>query len=146
VFTKLDGAALHPAQVTGWFADLDREASLSPVRLHDLRHDIATCLLTSGMEMKASRRFWLLQRRHHRGLAFAHGWMRTRPRDLSVADRPTDLTWTKRRWQCQDPNCAAHVRRVAAADPAEIEADVPASPVGWSSGRRPRPDGDPAHP
>ncbi|MBS2545307.1 transposase [Catenulispora sp. NL8] len=34
-----------------------------------------------------------------------HGWVRTRPRDLPVAGRRTALTWTKRRWKCQNPGC-----------------------------------------
>ena len=34
-----------------------------------------------------------------------HSWVRTRPRDLPVAGRRTYLTWTKRRWKCQQPNC-----------------------------------------
>src|SRR3954447_5333726 len=34
-----------------------------------------------------------------------HGWVRTRPRDLPVAGRPTALTWTKRRWQCRQTVC-----------------------------------------
>lgn len=34
-----------------------------------------------------------------------HGWVRTRPRDLAVAGRPTALTWTKRRWQCRTQDC-----------------------------------------
>ena len=52
VFTLPDGSALHPAQVTGWFMDLAREAALPPIRLHDLRHGTATHMLTSGVEMK----------------------------------------------------------------------------------------------
>jgi integrase len=52
VFTHPDGTALHPAQVTGWFTDLAREAGLPPIRLHDLRHGTATHMLTSGVEMK----------------------------------------------------------------------------------------------
>lgn len=35
-----------------------------------------------------------------------HGWVCTRPRDLPLAGRPTDLTWTKRRWKCRQPDCA----------------------------------------
>ena len=34
-----------------------------------------------------------------------HSWVRTRPRDLPVAGRPTVLTWTKRRWRCRNPGC-----------------------------------------
>lgn len=35
-----------------------------------------------------------------------HSWVRTRPRDLPVAGRPTRLTWTKRRWRCRNPACS----------------------------------------
>lgn len=35
----------------------------------------------------------------------AHSWVRTRPRDLSVAGRRTALTWTKRRWRCRNRAC-----------------------------------------
>ncbi|MEY9889226.1 integrase [Catenulispora sp. MAP5-51] len=52
VFTRSDGTALRPAQISDWFLDLAREASLPPIRLHDLRHGTATHLLTSGVEMK----------------------------------------------------------------------------------------------
>jgi transposase len=34
-----------------------------------------------------------------------HSWVRTHPRDLPVAGRPTTLTWTKRRWRCRNPAC-----------------------------------------
>jgi transposase len=34
-----------------------------------------------------------------------HSWVRTRPRDLPVAGRRTELTWTKRRWRCREPRC-----------------------------------------
>jgi hypothetical protein len=35
-----------------------------------------------------------------------HSWTRTRPRDLPVAGRRTELTWTKRRWRCRNPLCS----------------------------------------
>lgn len=34
-----------------------------------------------------------------------HGWVRTRPRDLPMAGRRTSLTWTKRRWRCEESDC-----------------------------------------
>jgi transposase len=37
---------------------------------------------------------------------YPHSWVRTRPRDLPVAGRPTVLTWIKRRWRCFNPVCA----------------------------------------
>lgn len=39
------------------------------------------------------------------GSGHSHGWVRTRPLDLPVAGRRTDLTWTKRRWKCRQPDC-----------------------------------------
>ncbi|MFL6110985.1 MAG: ISL3 family transposase [Catenulispora sp.] len=35
----------------------------------------------------------------------AHSWVTTRPRDLPVAGRRTELWWTKRRWRCGNPDC-----------------------------------------
>jgi transposase len=34
-----------------------------------------------------------------------HSWVRTRPRDLPVAGRRTELIWTKRRWRCRNETC-----------------------------------------
>jgi transposase len=34
-----------------------------------------------------------------------HSWVRTRPRDLPVAGRRSELSWSKRRWRCRDPKC-----------------------------------------
>jgi transposase len=34
-----------------------------------------------------------------------HSWVTTRPRDLPLAGRFAELTWTKRRWRCQSPDC-----------------------------------------
>lgn len=33
-------------------------------------------------------------------------WVTTRPRDLPVAGRRVDLRWRKRRWHCEQPECA----------------------------------------
>lgn len=52
VFTDFDGGALHPAYVTEQFQLLAREAGLPPIRLHDVRHGVATHLLTAGVDMK----------------------------------------------------------------------------------------------
>jgi transposase len=35
----------------------------------------------------------------------AHSNVATRPRDLAVAGRRTELTWRKRRWRCMEPTC-----------------------------------------
>jgi integrase len=42
VFTRQDGAALHPEYVTRHFERLARDAGLPPIRLHDFRHGAAT--------------------------------------------------------------------------------------------------------
>lgn len=34
-----------------------------------------------------------------------HSNVRTRPRDLAVAGRRTELTWYKKRWRCMEPSC-----------------------------------------
>ena len=52
VFTKPDGQALHPAEVTERFQALAAEAGLPPIRLHDLRHGAATLALAAGADMK----------------------------------------------------------------------------------------------
>lgn len=52
VFTRENGAALHPAQVTDQFERLAFEAGLPPIRLHDLRHGAATLALAAGVDVK----------------------------------------------------------------------------------------------
>jgi integrase len=52
VFTREDGAALHPATMTGQFERLAFEAGVPPIRLHDLRHGAATLALAAGVDMK----------------------------------------------------------------------------------------------
>jgi integrase len=52
VFTRADGSALHPAEVTARFRNLVAEAGLPPIRLHDLRHGAATLALAAGVDMK----------------------------------------------------------------------------------------------
>ena len=52
VFTREDGTAYHPAQVTERFYRLAYAAGLPPVRLHDLRHGAATLALAAGKSMK----------------------------------------------------------------------------------------------
>jgi integrase len=51
-FTRPDGSALHPAEVTDMFEQLAYLAGLPPIRLHDLRHGAATLLLAAGHDMK----------------------------------------------------------------------------------------------
>jgi transposase len=34
-----------------------------------------------------------------------YGWVTTRPRDLPVAGRRTELRWRKRRWRCAEQGC-----------------------------------------
>lgn len=52
VFTREDGAALHPDQVFDLFGRLAFRAGLPPIRLHDLRHGAATLMLAAGADMK----------------------------------------------------------------------------------------------
>ncbi|MGH8879893.1 MAG: site-specific integrase [Stackebrandtia sp.] len=52
VFTRPDGRALHPADVTDRFRELTQQADLPPVRLHDLRHGAASLALAAGADIK----------------------------------------------------------------------------------------------
>ncbi|MGI5486373.1 site-specific integrase [Microtetraspora malaysiensis] len=52
VFTQDNGQPLHPARVTDQFERLAQQASLPPVRLHDLRHGAATLILAAGHDLK----------------------------------------------------------------------------------------------
>jgi integrase len=52
MFTKEDGAELHPEYVTRHFEQLYRRAELPPIRLHDLRHGAATLALAGGADLK----------------------------------------------------------------------------------------------
>lgn len=52
VFTKADGAPLHPASITDRFHELADAAGLPPIRLHDLRHGAASLMLAAGVEAK----------------------------------------------------------------------------------------------
>ncbi len=52
VFTREDGAQLHPEYVTRHFAVLARQAGLPRIRLHDLRHTAASLALAAGVSMK----------------------------------------------------------------------------------------------
>lgn len=51
VFTREDGAALHPAAVTALFERLAFAAGLPPVGLHALRHGAATYALAAGVDV-----------------------------------------------------------------------------------------------
>ena len=52
VFTREDGAALHPASVTELFERQAFAAALPPIRFHDLRHGAATLALAAGNDVK----------------------------------------------------------------------------------------------
>jgi site-specific recombinase XerD len=52
VFTRENGAALHPEYVSRHFEHLTRDGGLPPVRLHDLRHGAATLALAGGADLK----------------------------------------------------------------------------------------------
>lgn len=51
VFTREDGAALHPERVTRRFRSLVGVAGLRPVRLHDLRHGYASLAMAAGVPL-----------------------------------------------------------------------------------------------
>jgi integrase len=52
VFTDEIGASLHPDRVTKLFVQHAHEAGLPKIRLHDLRHTVATLALTAGVHTK----------------------------------------------------------------------------------------------
>jgi integrase len=52
VFTRLDGAPLHPDVISDWFERLAREAGLPKIRLHDVRHSYASAALAAGIPAK----------------------------------------------------------------------------------------------
>ncbi len=52
VFTREDGAALHPDFASRHFGRLVHRADLPPIRLHDLRHGAATIALAGGVDLK----------------------------------------------------------------------------------------------
>jgi integrase/predicted RNA-binding Zn-ribbon protein involved in translation (DUF1610 family) len=52
VFTKENGAALHPEDVTRYFRRAVKMALLPKIRLHDLRHTHATLALRAGIHPK----------------------------------------------------------------------------------------------
>jgi integrase len=52
VFTRLDGAPIHPDLISDWFERLAREAGLPKTRLHDGRHSYATAALAAGIPAK----------------------------------------------------------------------------------------------
>lgn len=57
VFTREDGAQLHPEVVTRTFCRLAKRLGLPPIRLHDLRHTSASLGLASGETLvEVSRR------------------------------------------------------------------------------------------
>ena len=53
VFTREDGAPLHPDYITRHFEWLIRKAGLPPVRLHDLRHGAASLTYRATKDLKA---------------------------------------------------------------------------------------------
>ena len=53
VFTREDGAPLHPGYLTGRFERLARRAGLPPIRLHDLRHGAASLTYRAARDLKA---------------------------------------------------------------------------------------------
>jgi integrase len=52
VFTRPDGAPIHPDLISDWFERLAREAGLPKIRLHDVRHSYASAALAAGIPAK----------------------------------------------------------------------------------------------
>lgn len=52
VFTREDGALVHPERLTRMFEAHARAAGLPRIRLHDLRHTHATLALAAGVHPK----------------------------------------------------------------------------------------------
>ncbi|MEV1000955.1 site-specific integrase [Nonomuraea sp. NPDC050202] len=52
IFTREDGSRLHPDVISKHFERLCFAAGLPPIRLHDLRHGVATLSLAAGNDMK----------------------------------------------------------------------------------------------
>jgi integrase len=52
VFTRANGAPLHPHTVSQAFARAQRTVDVSPIRFHDLRHTHATLLLRARVQIK----------------------------------------------------------------------------------------------
>lgn len=52
VFTRENGAPIHPQALSDAFARLGRRAELPPIRFHDLRHTYATVALAGGVHPK----------------------------------------------------------------------------------------------
>jgi integrase len=52
VFTRPDGAPIHPDLISDWFERLARTAGLPKIRLHDVRHSYASAALAAGIPAK----------------------------------------------------------------------------------------------
>jgi len=52
VFTRPDGAPIHPDLISDWFERLARAAGLPKIRLHDVRHSYASAALAAGIPAK----------------------------------------------------------------------------------------------
>ena len=52
VITTEDGRPMHPETLSGLFVRQAKRAGLPPIRLHDLRHSVASILLAQGVHPK----------------------------------------------------------------------------------------------
>jgi integrase len=52
VVTTEDGRPMHPETLSGLFVRQAKRAGLPPIRLHDLRHSVASILLARGVHPK----------------------------------------------------------------------------------------------
>jgi integrase len=55
VVTTEDGRPMHPETLSGLFVRQARRAGLPAIRLHDLRHSVASILLAQGVHPKAEK-------------------------------------------------------------------------------------------
>ena len=92
VFTNTDGSPLHPAKVTTRFQDLITQAGFPPIRLHDLRHGVATLTLVRHRRRPQNRPRpprTLLHHHHRRHLRPRPPRTRPRHRRSSRPHRPS---------------------------------------------------------
>jgi len=54
VFTRENGTFIHPDLLSKWFVRYSREAGLTPIRFHDLRHTHASLALQAGVPAKVA--------------------------------------------------------------------------------------------
>lgn len=85
VFTRENGAPLHPEYVTRHFQLLTRRAGLREIRLHDLRHGSASLQLAAGVPIAVvSKRLGIARSRSRatHTATCSRAWVMLRPKLL----------------------------------------------------------------